>query len=46
MLQLNTWYTIDLAYDIDTLALLIDGVLVGVTAFPWPLPRRGPARAS
>lgn len=34
MLQLNTWYTIDLAYDIDTLALLIDGVLVGVTAFP------------
>jgi hypothetical protein len=32
--QLNTWYTIDLAFDIDTLALVIEGVLVGVTAFP------------
>jgi uncharacterized protein with LGFP repeats len=33
-LQVGTWYTIDLVYDIDTLALLIDGALVGVTAFP------------
>ena len=33
-LKVGTWYTIDLAYDGDTLALLIDGAFAGTTAFP------------
>lgn len=34
VLKVGNWYTLDLIYDIDTLALLIDGALIGVTAFP------------
>lgn len=33
-LKLGTWYTADLAYDNDTVALFIDGVIVSVHAFP------------
>lgn len=29
-----TWYTIDLAYDVDTVAIFIDGVIAAVQAFP------------
>jgi len=33
-LQINQWYLATLAYDLDTLALLIDDSVVAVTAFP------------
>ncbi len=33
-LHLGTWYTADLVYDTDTLAVLVDGVLYSVHAFP------------
>jgi hypothetical protein len=43
-LKPNTWYTIDLVYDIDTLALFVDGEIASVQAFPRgrvsPLPGR------
>jgi len=33
-LQLATWYTADLVYDTDTLALFVDGLVYSVHAFP------------
>ena len=30
----NTWYTIDLVYDVDTLAIFVDGVIAAVQSFP------------
>jgi len=33
-LRPNRWYTVDLAYDADTAGLFVDGVCVGVYAFP------------
>ena len=33
-LHLGTWYTADLVYDTDTLAVLVDGTLYSVHAFP------------
>ncbi|MEO7457991.1 MAG: hypothetical protein ABIY52_17170 [Gemmatimonadaceae bacterium] len=33
-LQLGTWYTADLVYDTDTLALFVDDVVYSVHAFP------------
>src|SRR2546421_86518 len=33
-LHLGTWYTADLAYDTDTLAVFVDGVVYSVHAFP------------
>jgi hypothetical protein len=33
-LHLGTWYTADLVYDTDTLALFVDGVIYSVHAFP------------
>ncbi len=33
-LHLSTWYTADLVYDIDTLAVFVDGVIYSVHAFP------------
>jgi hypothetical protein len=34
-LKLNTWYTADLVYDTDTVAVFIDGVISSVHAFPF-----------
>lgn len=33
-LKANTWYTVDLVYDIDTVGLFINGQIVSVHAFP------------
>jgi hypothetical protein len=33
-LHVGTWYTADLAYDTDTLAVFLDGVIYSVHAFP------------
>ncbi|PSN11241.1 hypothetical protein C7293_25025 [filamentous cyanobacterium CCT1] len=33
-LTLNTWYVVSLVYDLDTLALMVDGTVHAVTAFP------------
>ncbi len=33
-LHVGTWYTADLAYDTDTLAVFVDGVIYSVHAFP------------
>jgi hypothetical protein len=33
-LHLGTWYTADLVYDTDTLAVFVDGVIYSVRAFP------------
>lgn len=33
-LHLGTWYTADLVYDTDTLAVFVDGVIYSVHAFP------------
>ena len=34
-LKLNTWYTADLVYDLDTVAVFIDGIILSVHAFPF-----------
>jgi hypothetical protein len=34
-LKTNIWYTADLMYDTDTLAVFIDGVIISVHAFPF-----------
>lgn len=34
-LKLDTWYTADLVYDIDTVAVFIDGIILSVHAFPF-----------
>lgn len=33
-LRPDTWYTIDLVFDLDTVGLLVDGVVASVRAFP------------
>jgi len=33
-LKPNTWYVADLVYDVDTLAVFVDGTIVSVHAFP------------
>ncbi|QDK79199.1 hypothetical protein EXU85_11515 [Spirosoma sp. KCTC 42546] len=33
-LALNQWYLVDVIYDLDTLAVLVDGTVLAVTAFP------------
>ncbi len=34
-LKLSTWYTADLVYDTDTVAVFIDGIILSVHAFPF-----------
>ncbi len=34
-LKTNTWYTADLMYDTDTLAVFIDGIIISVHAYPF-----------
>ncbi len=34
-LKTNNWYTADLMYDTDTLAVFIDGIIISVHAFPF-----------